>query len=95
MAAVHQQQRSSAGVRQSVAFGEGRHCNGSCWTACQRDHAAVAAAAGICHVVLCADMSAYLLVPCRAREKLMDRRNRLIEEVIKHDPEYKPPADYK
>eukprot|EP00879_Flechtneria_rotunda_P010785 GHRR01011269.1.p1 GENE.GHRR01011269.1~~GHRR01011269.1.p1 ORF type:complete len:532 (+),score=186.27 GHRR01011269.1:260-1855(+) len=31
----------------------------------------------------------------RAREKLMDKRNRVIEEVIKHDPEYKPPADYK
>jgi hypothetical protein len=31
----------------------------------------------------------------RAREKLMDRRNRLIEDVIKHDPEYKPPADYR
>jgi splicing factor 1 len=25
----------------------------------------------------------------------MDKRNRVIEEVLKHDPEYKPPADYK
>lgn len=32
---------------------------------------------------------------CSAREKLLDKRNRVIEEVIKHDPEYKPPADYK
>jgi hypothetical protein len=32
---------------------------------------------------------------CRAREKLVERRNRLIEDVIKHDPEYKPPADYR
>jgi hypothetical protein len=32
---------------------------------------------------------------CRAREKLVERRNRLIEDVIKHDPEYKPPSDYR
>jgi splicing factor 1 len=31
----------------------------------------------------------------RAREKLVERRNRLIEDVIKHDPEYKPPSDYR
>jgi hypothetical protein len=31
----------------------------------------------------------------RAREKLVERRNRKIEEVMKHDPEYKPPADYR
>lgn len=30
-----------------------------------------------------------------ARDKLLERRNRLIEDVIKHDPDYKPPADYK
>jgi hypothetical protein len=34
-------------------------------------------------------------VLCRAREKLVERRNRKIEEVMKHDPEYKPPADYR
>lgn len=26
---------------------------------------------------------------------MMDRRNRKIEEIMKHDPEYKPPADYR
>eukprot|EP00878_Enallax_costatus_P005999 GHUV01006292.1.p1 GENE.GHUV01006292.1~~GHUV01006292.1.p1 ORF type:complete len:493 (+),score=174.21 GHUV01006292.1:304-1782(+) len=31
----------------------------------------------------------------RAREKLIDKRNRIIEEVLKHDPDYKPPADYR
>jgi hypothetical protein len=31
----------------------------------------------------------------RARERMMDKRNRVIEEVIKYDPEYKPPVDYK
>ncbi len=45
-----------------------------------------------------------LIVPCAnvhpvtlrsARDKLLERRNRLIEDVIKHDPDYKPPADYK
>lgn len=32
---------------------------------------------------------------CSAREKLTDKRNRVIEEVLKADPDFKPPADYK
>jgi splicing factor 1 len=31
----------------------------------------------------------------RAREKLIDARHRLVEDLIKEDPTFKPPADYK
>ena len=31
----------------------------------------------------------------RARERLIDQRQRCIEDLIKEDPGYKPPADYK
>jgi len=31
----------------------------------------------------------------RARNKLNERRHTLMEEIIKSDPLYKPPADYK
>ena len=48
---------------------------------------------GICMVD--ADHTFLFLLLLRAREKLTDKRNRCIEEIIKLDPEYKPPADYK
>jgi splicing factor 1 len=38
---------------------------------------------------------AIFLCCCSARDKMLDKRNRLIEEVLKLDPEFKPPADYK
>lgn len=47
----------------------------------------------LCHDALC--RAVLCTAATRAREKLMDRRNRLIEDVIKHDPDYKPPADYR
>ena len=31
----------------------------------------------------------------RAREKLVDSRHRLVEDLIKEDPTFRPPADYK
>lgn len=31
----------------------------------------------------------------RYREKLTDRRNRLVEDLLKEDPNFKPPADYR
>jgi hypothetical protein len=31
----------------------------------------------------------------RVKEKLMERRSNLIEELIKSDPTYRPPADYR
>lgn len=31
----------------------------------------------------------------RCRDKVMDRRNRLVEDILKEDPNFKPPADYR
>ena len=31
----------------------------------------------------------------RAREKLVDSRHKLVEDLIKEDPTFRPPADYK
>jgi hypothetical protein len=36
-----------------------------------------------------------LTVILRAREKLEDRRHKLIEDLLKEDPNYKPPPGYK
>ena len=34
-------------------------------------------------------------VQVRVKEKLMERRSTLIEDLIKTDPTYRPPADYR
>ena len=31
----------------------------------------------------------------RAREKIVDQRHKLVEDLIKEDPTFRPPADYK
>ncbi|GIM01734.1 hypothetical protein Vretimale_6520, partial [Volvox reticuliferus] len=31
----------------------------------------------------------------RYRERLLDNRNRVVEELMKEDPTFKPPADYR
>ncbi len=36
-----------------------------------------------------------LPLPCSYRERLLDNRNRMVEELMKEDPAFKPPADYR